>query len=96
MKNTLFAIIAVLATASFTQASELQPKAALQYTVTAERIDFMVQRLAAATKEEIAKSLAQPIPASAIADANARSKPGGQVAIAKDAKKAANLARNHS
>ena len=87
MKKIFLSLFAVIAAASFTQASEVQPNAVTQRAVSPGRVEFMIKRLDAVVGEEIAKSLAQPIPASALADVNAKTQPNARFAIAKDSKK---------
>lgn len=96
MKNTFLATFAVIATASFIQAADLKSNALPEFTVTAESMKFIDQRLEAVVDEQVALTLAEPIPAKAIADANAAVKPHIRFAIAKDASDIVLLAANHS
>jgi hypothetical protein len=85
MKNTLLAILAVLATASLTQASDIKPAVLPEFTVNADGFKFIDERLEAVVSEQVAQTLAEPIPAKAIADANALTQPRIHFAISKDA-----------
>jgi hypothetical protein len=94
MKNTLLSILAVFATASFLQASESNPVVLSEFAVNAKQTQFIDTRLVAVVEEQIAKALAEPIPASVIATVKAQ--PRMQFALAKDAKDIVLIARNHS
>jgi hypothetical protein len=96
MKNTFLAIIAVLATASFTQAADLQSKVLPEFNVNADAFKFIDQRLEAVVDEQIAMTLAEPIPAKALAEANAKARPHIQFAISRDAMDIVLLASNQS
>jgi len=96
MKNTFFAILAVLATASFTQATEVQPGTLPDMMVSAQQLQFIDARLEAAVAEEIAKSLSEPIPASAIADLSTKPQPRVRFALAKDASDILLITTNNS
>jgi hypothetical protein len=96
MKNTFFAILAVFAAASFTQASEVQTGTLPEFKVTAQALRFIDERLEAVVAEEIAKTLSQPIPASTIADLFAKPQPRVRFALAKDASDIVLLTNNNS
>ncbi|HUG09716.1 MAG TPA: hypothetical protein VMM36_01825 [Opitutaceae bacterium] len=96
MKNTFFAILAVFATASFTQAADVQTGSLPEFKVSAQSLRFIDERLEAVVAEEIAKSLSQPIPASAIATLPAKPQTRLRFALAKDASDIVLLTINHS
>lgn len=85
MKNTFLALFAVIATASFTQAADVQTRVAPQYVVTQERIEFMVNRIEAVVHKEIVRSLMNPASNSGTVEARAKTQPGAKFAFAKDA-----------
>lgn len=96
MKNTFFALFAVIATASFTQAADLQSRVLPEFNVNASALKFIDQRLEAVVDEQIAQTLSEPIPATALAEANATARPRIQFAISKDAMDIVLLASNQS
>jgi len=96
MKNTLLALFAVIATASFTQAADYQSRMLPEFNVNADGLRFIDQRLEAVVDEQVAQTLAEPIPAYVIADANAKTQPRMRFAIAKDLTDIVLLANNNS
>jgi hypothetical protein len=96
MKNTFFAILAVFAAASFTQASEVQTGTLPEFKVSAQAFRFIDDRLEAVVAEETAKSLSQPIPASTIAALSVKQQPRVRFALAKDASDIVLLTTNNS
>jgi hypothetical protein len=96
MKNTFFAILAVFAAASFTQATEVQTGTLPEFKVSAQALRFIDERLEAVVAEETAKSLSQPIPASTIADLLTKPRSRVKFALANDASDMVLLTNNNS
>lgn len=96
MKNTFLAIIAVIATASFTQAADIKSNVLPEFNVNADSMKFIDQRLEAVVDEQVAQALAEPVPATVIAEANAMTQPRIRFAIAKGATDIVLLASNNS
>jgi hypothetical protein len=96
MKNTLLALFAVIATASFTQAADIQSRVLPEFNVNADALKFIDQRLEAVVDEQIARTLSDPIPAKALAEANAMARPRIQFALSRDAMDIVLLTSNHS
>jgi len=96
MKKTFLATFAVIATASFLQASDNQPSSLPVYSVSAERLRFIDQRLEAVVEEQTEQALAEPIPASVIADAYAMTRSPLQFALATGARDIVLVSANNS
>lgn len=96
MKKTFLLTFAVIATASFLQASENQTSSLPVYSVSAERLQFIDQRLEAVVEEQTEQALSEPIPASAVAAANAMTRNQLQFALAKDARDIVLVATSNS
>lgn len=96
MKTTFFALFAVIATASFTQAADLQSNVLPEFNVNADGLKFIDQRLEEVVDEQVAQTLSEPIPAKALAEANATARPRIQFAISRDATDIVLLTSNHS
>lgn len=94
MKNTFLSIFAVIATASALQASEPRAVVLPEFDVSANQMQFIDSRLEAVVDEQIAKALAEPIPASVLARVDAQ--PRTSFLIAKHAKAGAPSATNNS
>lgn len=96
MKKTFLATIAVIATASFLQASDNQPSSLPVYSVSAQRLQFIDQRLEAVVDEQTELALAEPIPASVIADAQTMTRGHLQFALATGASDIVLVSANNS
>jgi len=92
MKTTFLSLFAVIATASFLQASNAQPLP--DFNVSAERFAFIDERLEAVVDEQVAKAKEEPIPAKVLAAAMTR--PHARLAMIKDLQGLQFLVSNHS